>query len=80
MIYRSGENEQVDILKTKFGLQGRVYLVGDVIQSLESHKKMFPNSSATNILEAEEEYLAYLAEQRERQLVLSQEESENELQ
>lgn len=67
MVYKPGENLRIEKVKAHFNITGNVYLVGDVMHNLESHKHEFPDSTATNIWEAEREYIAYLEEERQRQ-------------
>jgi hypothetical protein len=58
MIIKNGTNERIEKIKQKLNLTGDVYLIKDTyIESLESHKKLNPNSTATTIEEAEEERL-----------------------
>ena len=71
MIIRDGTDEKIERMKYKLGLEGDVYLVGqNYIESLESHKRLIPTSTATTIEEAEQERLALMKaeeEERERQ-------------
>lgn len=71
MIIRDGTDEKIERMKYKLGLEGDVYLVGqNYIESLESHKRLIPTSTATTIEEAEQERLELLKaeeEERERQ-------------
>jgi hypothetical protein len=46
-------NPQVERWKKEFGLKGDVYIYKHNIESLESHRKLFPNSIAATIEEAE---------------------------
>lgn len=60
MIIRDKTNVNIERHKRKLGLYGDVYLVDDIlIESLDSHKKMFPLSVATTIEQAEAERIAY---------------------
>lgn len=64
MIIPNGTDPNIKKHKQKLGLTGDVYLIDDhQLESLESHKRLFPDSQATNIQEAEVERLAYIAEQ-----------------
>ncbi|MCR5112723.1 MAG: hypothetical protein K6A63_02170 [Acholeplasmatales bacterium] len=76
-----GIDEHIDAHCDRLGLTHPVYFVNNHIASLESHKIAFPNSTALSIEEAEQERIAYDAEQEEvrRQLaLLQQEDTENE--
>lgn len=53
MIVRDGMNPQVERWKKEFGLKGDVYIYKHNIESLESHRQLFPNSIAATIEEAE---------------------------
>lgn len=65
MIYLDGTNAKIEAHKKKLGISGDVYLVdGHLMESLESHKKAFPNSSARTIAQAEAERVLYEQEQR----------------
>lgn len=64
MIIKNGSNITIENHKAKLGLTGDVYLVNNhFLESLESHKKLFPASRATTIEEAENERIAYEQEQ-----------------
>ena len=65
MIIPNGtEDQHIAKHKQKLGLTGDVYLIDDhQLESLESHKRLFPDSNAATIQEAEGERLAYIAEQ-----------------
>lgn len=73
MIYENGSNAKIEDLKRRAGISGDVYLVNDhLMESLESHKRLFPESTAKTIVEAQNERLAYEEEQariREEQAV-----------
>ena len=65
MIIYNGTNPTIEKHKAKLGITGDVYLVdGHFMESLESHKKMFPNTEVTNISQAEAERVIYEQEQR----------------
>lgn len=65
MIIYDGTNPTIEKHKAKLGITGDVYLVdGHFMESLESHKKMFPNTEVTNISQAEAERVIYEQEQR----------------
>ena len=55
MIIRANSNNKIEQVKKKLGLVGDIYLINNIIESLESHKKIVPNSNATTIEEAEQE-------------------------
>lgn len=60
MIIKNGDNEKIEKLKQRAGLTGDVYLYNEhFMESLESHKKLYPNSKATNIEEAYIERVEY---------------------
>lgn len=64
MIIKNGTNANVEKHKQKLGLTGDVYLVNDhFIESLESHRRLFPDSTATTIEDAMAERIAYEQEQ-----------------
>lgn len=68
-IIKNNTNEKIEYHKQKLGLSGDVYIVNEhLMESLESHKKLFPESQAQNIYEAQAERIAYEEEQeRKRQ-------------
>ncbi len=55
MIIRDKSNNKIEKIKQKLNLIGDVYIIGELIESLQSHKKLIPNSVAKNIEQAEEE-------------------------
>ncbi len=64
MIIKDGTNASIEKHKQKLGLTGDVYLVNDhFMESLESHRRLFPDSTATTIEQALAERIAYEAEQ-----------------
>lgn len=67
MIYKDGENAKIEELKSKFStpLKGDVYMVENHIESLETHKIFYPESTATTIEEAEAERIALLTAEKE---------------
>lgn len=66
MIYKDGTNAKIESLKDRLGLTGDVYLVGqNYMESLESHKRLLPESTAATIEEAEAERLAFMEAERE---------------
>lgn len=73
MIIKNKTNSKVESLKARLGLTGDVYMVGqNYIESLESHKRLIPNSTATTIEEAEQERLAYMEAERQRLVELAE--------
>lgn len=80
MIITNGANEQIERLKARAGIAGDVYLVREhLMESLVSHKRLFPDSQATTIQEAEQERIAYEEEQdaiREAERLAAQQEAE----
>lgn len=64
MIVKNGTNPKIEKLKARLGLTGDVYLYNNhFVENLESHKKLIPNSVATNISEAFVERVEYEIEQ-----------------
>jgi hypothetical protein len=64
MIIKNGTNANIEKHKQKLGLTGDVYLVNDhFMESLESHHRLFPDSTATTIEDAMAERIAYEQEQ-----------------
>lgn len=60
MIIRNGTDPKIEQFKQKLGLKGDVYVVNEhLIESLESHRVLVPNSTAVTIEEAEQERLVY---------------------
>ena len=55
MIIRDKSKNRIEKVKQKLGLTGDVYIIGNIIESLESHKKIVSNSIAKTIEQAEEE-------------------------
>ena len=66
MIYKeSTKNKTIKALKAKLGLTGDVYVINEhIMESLESHKRLFPESEVSTIEEAEAERLAKIEEER----------------
>lgn len=66
MIIRDGSDQKIERMKYKLGLTGDVYLVGqNYIESLESHRRLIPGSTAETIEEAEQERLSFIAAEEE---------------
>lgn len=64
MIIKDGTNANIEKHKQKLGLTGDVYLVNDhFMESLASHRRLFPDSTATTIEDAMTERIAYEQEQ-----------------
>ena len=63
MIIKDGTNDKIAKFKLKLGLVGDVYVVNNHIASLYSHKKAYPQSIATIIEEAEQEFIKYQNEE-----------------
>lgn len=55
MIIREKSNFKIEKIKQKLGLVGDVYIIANLIESLDSHKIIVPNSVAETIEQAEEE-------------------------
>ena len=64
MIVVSGTNSKIEKYKSIHGLKGDVYIIkpGNLIETLESHKVLFPDSTATTLEEAEAYHVQYLAD------------------
>lgn len=77
MIIRNNTDPKIEGYKRKMGLTGDVYMVGHFIESLESHKRLIPHSTATTIEEAVEERVLY-EEELERQKALAAQSSDEE--
>lgn len=85
MIIANGTNQQIERLKERARISGDVYLINDhLMESLESHKRLFPDSTATTIQEAELEREAYeiafaeeLARQQEEARLQAEQEAQN---
>ena len=79
MVIQDKTNEQIERHKAKLGLTGDVYLVnGHLLESLESHKRLFPESNAKTIFEAETERVAYEEEQERIRQILAEQQQEEE--
>lgn len=64
MIIPNGTDPNIEKHKQKLGLSGDAYLLeGHLLETLESHKRLFPDSRATTIQEAEAERIAFEEEQ-----------------
>ena len=64
MIIKNGTNSNIEQHKQKLGVTGDVYLVnGHLMESLASHRRLFPDSTATTIEDAMAERIAYEQEQ-----------------
>lgn len=63
MIFRDKTNPYIEKQKAIFGLSGDVYVVNHQMESLESHKKLIPNSKATTIDYTEKEYIQFIEQQ-----------------
>lgn len=67
VIIIKGKNIHVDNHIKKLGLSYPVYFVNNQIADLTTHKKIFPDSNATNIFEAEQERIKYdIEKEKER--------------
>lgn len=78
MIVKNGTDAKVEQMKKRLNLAGDVYIFeGHFIESLESHKKLLPTSTATTIQEAYTERVAYEFEQ-EKQRAEAQKENAKE--
>ena len=79
MIIQDKTHADIERHKEKLGLTGDVYLFKEhFIESLESHKKLVPNSTATTIQEAEQERIIYEAQQELKRLEQAEQNAGNE--
>lgn len=70
MIVKDNTNQDIERMKRNLNLTGDVYLYNEhFIESLESHKKLIPESTATTIEEAYEERVRWEEEQAEKRRV-----------
>ncbi len=83
-IIRDKTDKTIQRHKTIHRISGDVYLItpGNIMESLESHKKLFPESTATTIEEAgayHAQYLTDLAEKRRQaaEQAAAEQEAEN---
>lgn len=64
MIVKNGTNPKIEQMKSRLGLTGDVYVYNNhFVEDLESHKRLIPNSQATNINDAFIERVQYEIEQ-----------------
>lgn len=77
MIVYRGTNKKLDAHMDRLGLTAPVYFVNNYMASLESHKKIFPESNASTIEEAEAEKIAYDKQQAEIQALAQELESDS---
>lgn len=69
MVYRDKTDNAIERHKERLGLSGDVYVWGGhFVESLSSHKKLFPNSTAKTIEEAYNERDVYERELREKEV------------
>ena len=59
MVVPDKSDPKVEHRKAKLGLTGDVYIVDHHMESLASHKILFPESNAHDIYEAEVEYKVF---------------------
>ena len=79
MIFKNNTNVDIERHKARLGLTGDVYLIkGVLIESLASHKRLIPESTATTIEEAEAERIAYEAQLEEARRQAAAERAEEE--
>lgn len=76
MIYKNGTDANIERHKSILGITGDVYVVNNHIASLDSHKKVFLESTATTIEEAESEYVQYEKEEEARRLLETENQEE----
>lgn len=68
MIIRDKQDVKIEKYKKAFGLTGDVYLIGNIISDLLSHKRQFPYSQATTIEQAEGERRGYLLDENTKKI------------
>lgn len=74
MIVKSNTDATIERHKARLGLKGDVYVIdGKYIESLTSHRRLIPNSTAANIKEAEAERIVYEAELEEQRRKVAEE-------
>lgn len=76
MIIKNGTDQKIEKRKAVFGITGDVYVVGpgNYMESLESHRRLYPESTATTIEEAETERILFMErEEIERRLAAEEE-------
>ncbi len=66
MIYKDGTNETIERLKKRLNMSGDVYMVEGQMANLASHKRLYPESTATNIAAAEVEKLEFMQREEEQ--------------
>lgn len=73
MIVKNFSNMKIESHKIRLGLKGDVYIWNErFIESLPSHRRLFPHSTATTIEEAYAERVAYEAEQERKHREVSE--------
>ena len=73
MIVKNFTDMKIEKHKIRLGLKGDVYIWNDrFIESLQSHRRLFPNSTATTIEEAYEERVAFETEQAQKRREVSE--------
>ena len=72
MIVKENTNPQIEKLKAKAHITGDVYLIGHLLESLESHNKTF-GSHCQTIEEAEQDRLRIIEEEKARLAELEEE-------
>ena len=78
-IIRDKTNKVMQRHKTIHGISGDVYVItpGNIIESLASHKKLFPESTATTIEEAGAYHAQYLTNLAEKRRLAAEQDAEN---
>lgn len=70
MIVKDKTNTKIEEMKSRLNLNGDVYLYNEhFIESLESHKKLIPESNVNTIEEAYQERVQWEKEQAEKRRI-----------
>lgn len=59
MIYKDGQDAVIEKRKARLGLSGDVYVYNHRIEDMTGHKRLFPESTAKTIEDAEAERIAF---------------------
>ena len=79
MVIKNGTDAVIEERKRRLNLEGDVYIYeGHFIESLESHRRLIPDSTASTIEEAYDERVEYEARRAEELAALAAEASEEE--
>lgn len=59
MIFKDGQDAVIEKRKARLGLSGDVYVYNHRIEDIAGHKRLFPESTAETIEDAEAERIAF---------------------